>query len=402
MSAGELDLSNPDSFAQGVPHAYFQRLRREAPIAWQAESDGPGFWVVTKYDDVRRISKDPAGFSSALGGIAMYDPPADTLPALRTQILYMDPPQHSQYRRLVNRGFTVRMIEKLEPEIRRLVTRIIDGIAHRGSCEFVSEVAAVLPAQVICTMMGVAPEDQGRVAELSDRIIGVADPEFQSTPEDDREARVEMFRIAGKVAARAMREPGDDLATVLVTADVEGARLTEAQFSGFFLLLMLAGTETTRTAAAHGMRLLSEYPEQRARLLREPSMIAGAVEEILRFNPPVMYFRRTATRDVEIRDVCIRAGDKVTLWYPSANRDEEVFEAPDRFDVARTPNEHLTFGIGEHFCLGANLARLELRVLFEGLLRRLPDITVAGPLRRLRSNMVDGIKEMPVRFTPAG
>jgi cholest-4-en-3-one 26-monooxygenase len=263
-------------------------------------------------------------------------------------------------------------------------------------------VAAELPMQVICEMMGVPEEDRRGVYDLSNRLIGFDDPEYQGSLEDGIQASIEMFMYASQLSERARHTPLDDIVSTLVSADVDGEKLSDLDFNSFFLLLAVAGNETTRTATSQGVRLLAEHPAQRERLLRDPSLIPSAVEEIVRFNPPVMHFRRTATQDTELRDIAIRAGEKVTIWYPSANRDEAVFPDADRFDVDRRPNDHLGFGIGEHFCLGASLARLELVIIFEEILRRLPDIAIDGPVRHLRSNLIDGIKEMHVRFTPAG
>jgi cholest-4-en-3-one 26-monooxygenase len=400
MKLGDVDLNHPDSFANGFPHAYFKMLRREAPVSFNPEPNGPGFWVISKYDDVKLVSRNPGLFSSWLGGTNIHDLPEEDLAGTRAIMLNMDPPQHVKFRRLVQRGFTPRMVQKLEPHIRDLAARIVDRIAAKGECEFVSEVAAELPMQVICEMVGVPEEDRRRIYDLSNLLIGFDDPEYQTSREQGKQAATEVFLYASQLAERARRCPADDLATVLASADVDGERLSDLDYNSFFLLLAVAGNETTRTVTSHGMRLLMEHTDERARLTREPGLIPAAIEEITRHNPPVMYFRRTATQDTEIRGVKIRAGDKLTLWYPSANRDEDIFPDPDRFDVGRSPNEHLAFGIGEHFCLGASLARLELIVIFEELLRRLPDMEPVAPIRRLRSNFIDGVKEMRVRFTP--
>jgi len=401
MKLGDVDLCNPDAFAQGFPHAYFRMLRAEAPVSFNPEADGPGFWVITKYDDVKTISRNPGLFSSWVGGTNITDLPEEDLAGTRAIMLNMDPPQHVKFRRLVQRGFTPRMIQKQEAHIRDLARDIVGRVAAKGECEFVSEVAAELPMQVICEMVGVPEDDRRMIYDLTNRLIGFDDPEFQTSRDIGKQAATDVFLYASKLAERARRCPADDLATVLATADVDGEMLSDLDYNSFFLLLAVAGNETTRTVTSHGMRLLIEHPDQRARLVRQPSLIPSAVEEIVRHNPPVMYFRRTATADTEIRGIRIRAGDKLTLWYPSANRDEDIFVDPDRFDVGRGPNEHLAFGIGEHFCLGASLARLELVVIFQELIRQVPNVELAAPIRRLRSNFIDGIKEMRVRFTAA-
>jgi cholest-4-en-3-one 26-monooxygenase len=264
----------------------------------------------------------------------------------------------------------------------------------------VVDVAAELPLQVIAEFLGVPHEDRHKVFEWSNRMLGGEDPEYQLPFDQSLQVAIDMFLYANKLAEDRRATPRDDLISALLHGEVDGEKLTLPEFDSFFLLLSIAGNETTRNLISHGMLLLMEHPEAREALIRDPSLIPSAVEEMLRFRPPVMYFRRTATRDTELRGQQIRAGDKVTLWYPSANRDEDVFPDPDRFDIRRSPNDHLAFGVGEHFCLGANLARLEIRVMFEHLLRRLPDVQLAGPVEYLRSHFIDGVKHMPVTFTP--
>jgi len=401
MKPGDVDLSDPVAFADGPPHGYFRMLRAEAPVCWHRETKGgPGFFAVTRYEDVKRISRDPTTFSSYEGCTNIDDLPAEELGGRRAIMLNMDPPQHATYRRLVQRSFTPRMVRNMAPQVRAQARRIVDAVAPKGSCEFVAEIAAELPMQVICEMMGVPEEDRRAIYDLSNRLIGFDDPEFQASRDDGRAAGVEMFMYAAKFADHVRAHPGPNLGTALLTGDVDGEHLDDLAFNSFFLLLAAAGNETTRTVTSHGMRLLIEHPEQRERLLADPAGIPAAIEEIVRHNPPVMYFRRTATCDTELHNVSIKKGQKVVMWYPSANRDEEVFPDADRFDVGRQPNDHLAFGSGEHFCLGASLARLELEIIFDELLRRLPDMRLAGPYRRLRSNFIDGMKEMPVAYTP--
>jgi cholest-4-en-3-one 26-monooxygenase len=292
------------------------------------------------------------------------------------------------------------MVARLEPHIREIANAVIDAVAQKGGCDFVTEVAAELPLQVIAEMMGVPLADRRALFSWSNRMIGQDDPEYGTTEDEAKRASLEVYMYANQLAAERRRNPGEDLMSVLLNAEVDGEKLTEMEFDVFFVLLMIAGNETTRNLISGGMLALIDHPEQRARLLKDRSLINTAVDEMLRWVSPVMAFRRTATRDTEIRGQKIREGDKVLMFYPSANRDEEVFPEADRFDVGRTPNDHLAFGIGEHFCLGSNLARLEIRVMFEELLRRLPDIELAGPVARLRSNFINGIKHMPVKFTP--
>jgi cholest-4-en-3-one 26-monooxygenase len=292
------------------------------------------------------------------------------------------------------------MVSLLEPRIRTTTSQIIDRIAQKGACDFVTSVAAELPLQVIAELMGVPLEDRHQVFEWSNRLVGFDDPEYQTSFEDGKLAAMEMWMYANELAVRRKGKTGNDLVTVLINGAVDGETLSEIEFDSFFLLLAVAGNETTRNLISGGMLALIEHPEERARLVADPGLLPSAVEEMLRWVTPLIYFRRTVTRDTEIRGRKLCAGDKVAMYYPSANRDETVFPEPDRFDIGRTPNEHLAFGIGQHFCLGASLARLEIRVIFEELLRRLPDIELAGPVRRLRSNFLNGFKEIPIRFTP--
>jgi len=362
--------------------------------------DGPGFWAVTKHRDIVAISRDPKTFSSAQRSALYREASASELAELQLLMLNMDPPRHTRIRSLVNKGFTPRMAARLEPRVRLVTTRILDAIAPLGECDFVTSVAAELPLQVIAELLGVPLEDRHQLFTWSNQLIGFDDPEYAGSLETSRQVALEVYLYANRLAAERRKSPLNDLVSTLVHAEVDGRKLTEMEFDLFFLLLMVAGNETTRNSISGGLLALLEHPEQKARLLADASLIPTAVEEMLRWVTPVMHFRRTATRDTEIGGQRIRAGDKLMLFYPSANRDEEVFPDPFRFDVSRQPNEHLAFGIGEHYCLGANLARLEIRVLFEELLRRLPDIDLAGPPVRLRSSFINGIKHMPVRFTP--
>ncbi len=315
-------------------------------------------------------------------------------------MLMMDPPRHVKFRRLVQRSFTPRYVEGLEPHIRELARTIVDRVVEKGECDFVSEVASDLPLQVICEMMGVPEEDRQEIFEITNRMIGFDDPELGEDQDQRATASAAMFGKAVKVAALFRENPQENLTSFLLHREVDGEKLSELEYAVFFLLLCVAGNETTRTVTSNGMRLLIDNPDQLQRLVDDPSLIPSAVEEILRFEPAVHHFRRTATEDTEIRGRKIKENDPVIIWYPSANRDEDVFENADRFDVGRHPNEHLSFGIGEHFCLGANLARLELNAIFEEIVPRLRTPEFAGPVRRLRSNFINGVKEMRVRFEP--
>jgi cholest-4-en-3-one 26-monooxygenase len=399
MAAQRVDLTDPDCFLGGFPHEHFRELRARGPLHWHPEPDGPGFFAVVKQRELIEASKRPEVFSSNHGtNIDDMDPVA--LERVRTIMLNMDPPQHVKYRRLVRGGFTPKKIGALEPRVRQLAAEIVDGVARKGECDFVTEIAAELPLLVICELMGVPAEDRKLIFELSNRLIGFDDPEFQNSPDDGQKAATEMWLYAHQLGEKRRREPKDDLISALLAGRVDGASLSELEFNNFFLLLAVAGNETTRNAISGGMLALMQHPDQRRRLIENPALIDTAIEEIVRWVSPVMYFRRTATKDTTLGGQAIRAGQKIVMYYLSANRDEDVFDDPFRFDVGRDPNPHVGFGIGEHFCLGSHLARQEIRVVFEELLRRLPDMELAAEPRRLRSNFIHGIKEMRVRYTP--
>jgi cholest-4-en-3-one 26-monooxygenase len=376
-------------------------------VHWHEEKNGPGFWAITKHADLKWISKQPELFSSAARGTLMMDPPEETLGIIRNIMLNMDPPQHRQYRNLINKAFTPRMVHGLLGHVRSVVKRIINGVIEKGECDFVEEVAAILPMEVICQMMGVPLEDRRSVYEIGNSMVGFDDPELQAdgkplqlSETSAAEAFGKMFVYANKLREKAMSHPSDDLATGLLSAEIDGHRLSESGFNFFFLLLLIAGNETTRTVTTNGMISLLENPGELRTLRSDLSLIDSAVEEILRYDPAVHTFRRQAMGDAELRGKKIKAGDKVMLWYPSVNRDEEVFDRPHDFDVRRSPNDHLSFGIGEHYCLGANLARMELQEIFRGIATHLHEMEMTAPPRRLRSTFINGVKEMRVRFRP--
>jgi cholest-4-en-3-one 26-monooxygenase len=390
-------LYSPDIYVEGVPHETLTQLRHETPVIFHPEPKGPGYWAVMKYADVVAISRHPADFSSQRGATFIEDPNEDDLSAMQQMLVNMDPPQHVRFRNLVKRAFLPKVIESQTPKIRQVVTDILDEVMPRGGCDFVNDVAAQLPLRVIAEMIGVPREDQDMVFAWSNKMVAFDDPELQTSKEDGTAAAMEMYGYAGELAQKRFDKPSDDLISVLMQGVTDGG-LTPFEFASFFMLLFVAGNETTRNATAGGMLTLMEHPDQRARLLADRSLIPTAIEEMLRWWSPLIYFRRTATRDLELRGQKIRENDKVVMYYPSANRDEEVFADPFKFDVGRTPNDHLAFGVGQHWCLGASLARLELRIMFEGLLERMPDLELDGPVRRLRSNFLNAIKTMPVRY----
>ncbi|WP_437675056.1 cytochrome P450 [Sorangium sp. So ce131] len=400
MKPETVDILDPDLYLAGAPHERFALLRRQAPVYWHPEPAGRGFWAITRHADVARISRDPAAFCSGRGLFIEDFPPGD-MRANPDVMIMMDPPRHGRFRALVNKGFTPRVIQRLEGRVRELVNSLIDDALARGGCDFASDIAGELPLSVILEMLGVPREDQGQMLDWTTRFFGASDPEYGVTPDELKAVLHNMNAYAHKLAEQRRNAPRDDMLSLLMAAEVDGERLSYTEFGGFFNLLLTAGHDTTKNLLSNGMLTLLEHPDQRRRLLEDPALLPTAIEEMLRFTPPVYYFRRSAVRDTEIGGQRIAAGDKVVLWYVSANRDEEVFSDPQTFDVGRTPNEHLSFGVGPHVCLGLALARLEARVAFEELLRRLPEMELAGPVVRLRSNWVSGVKSMPVRCARA-
>lgn len=407
LIAPEIDLLDLDRFVEGVPHEWFTWLRANDPVYHHPEPSGPGFWVLTRLEDIETASRDYATFSSAakLGGVVglpeVSVEEAERRDAAASLMLFMDPPDHTRYRRLVNKGFTPRMIAKMEDHIRELTTRILDQALPKGEVDFVVDVAAELPLEVIAELIGVPSEDRHKLFDWSNRLIaGSDDPEYEVSEDRLAEAQIEIFLYAQQLAEAHRANPGDDIIDALLKAEIDGESLSDADFNMFFVLLTVAGNETTRNAITHGLNAFLENPDQWKLLASDPERyIAGATEEILRWATPVMYFRRNVTRDIELRGKTLKAGDKVAMWYISANRDEEFFPDPFRFDITRDPNPHIAFGGGgPHFCLGAQLARMEIRVLFEELVRRCPTIEALGAPDRLRSNWIGGIKHLPVRF----
>ena len=396
-----VDLADPRTFVPAVPHEYFEWLRREDPLHWHDEPHGPGFWVLTRYADVVAVNRDAHTFSSHRGGALLPTMEPEQLAQQQLMMLNMDPPQHTRLRKLVNKGFTPRMVSALEPHIREVANQIIDQVIEKGECDFVTDIAAEMPLQVIAELLGWPVDERHQLFEWSNRMVGSNDPEYAVTQEDAQGAATELFMAANALAEKRRSDPRDDIVTRLLEAEVEGEKLTEMDFDLFVMLLAVAGNETTRNLVSHAQVALMENPDQRQKLVDDPSLIPTAVEEMLRWGSPVMHFRRTATRDVEMHGKTIAENDKVSIWYISANRDDAVFEDPYRFDVTRHPNEHIAFGGGgPHFCLGANLARLEIRVMFEELLRRTPDMELDGEVQRLCSNFINGIKHIPVKFKP--
>ncbi|MFZ9578977.1 MAG: cytochrome P450 [Ilumatobacteraceae bacterium] len=395
----EIDLVSPETFARsGHPWDQYAWLRANAPVYWHPEVDGPGFWAITKYDDVRTISRTPRTFSSYEKGVMLPDPDEMGLMAQRLMMLSMDPPQHDRFKLLVSRGFTPKNAPLLRPRIQELAREIVDTALAKGSCDFVSEIAGRLPSGLIAELMGMPRQDGERLYDLTE--IMHTNDDAVAPPHVKAAAIGEMLGYAQSVADRKRSEPGDDLATLLVNAEVDGDRLTDGEFQWFFLLLVNAGGDTTRNLLAAGLQLLFDHPEQRERLMSDPDGLLGtAIEEMLRFVSPVSHFKRTVMHDTEIRGQKLRAGERVVVFYGSANRDEEIFDRPDEFDIARDPNPHVAFGAGgPHLCLGMHVARVELAVMFRELLMRMPHIEPAGPIERMHSSFIAGIHSMPVRY----
>jgi cholest-4-en-3-one 26-monooxygenase len=405
VQAGEINLLDPLVFENKVPHEWFTWLRHNAPVFKHQEPGGPGFWVITRYDDVVEVGRDGVTYSSeqSRGGVVALEDieAAADISAQGRMMLTMDAPDHTRYRSLVNRGFTPRMINALSTHIREMVTKILDPALERRDCDFVTDVAAELPLQVIAEMLGVPYEDRHRLFEWSNRMIGSKDPEYAVSQDKVQQAAIEMYMYSNELAKQRREHPLDDIVTTLLKPDANGDTLSEMDFNVFFLLLAVAGNETTRNAMSHGMYALIENPDQFAMLTDNPALMPSATEEILRWASPVMFFRRNVTRDTTMRGQKFKAGDKVSIWYISANRDEDIFPNPFTFDIRRTPNQHVAFGGGgPHFCLGASLARMEMSILFEELVKRVSSVEPTGPVKRLRSNFINGLKHLPVRLTP--
>ncbi|MEU7910395.1 cytochrome P450 [Microbispora bryophytorum] len=400
----EINLVDKDRYAQsGVPYDQLRWLRDNAPVyRHEGQGDWPGFWAVTKHADVVHVSRHSDLFSSARK-LALFDEiPEEQREVQRLMMLNQDPPDHTRRRSLVNRGFTPRQIGRLEGHIRDICHALMDEVQDKPGVDFVRDIAAPLPLYVICELLGAPVEDRDKIFEWSNRMIGSDDPDYSTSPDQGRDAALEVYSYAHTLAAARRQDPRDDIVTKLLQPDEDGQTLTEDEFDLFVLLLIVAGNETTRNAASGGMLTLFEHPDQWKRLVDDPSLSGTAADEIVRWVSPINIFRRTATADTEIRGQKIAEGDKVVVFYASANRDEEVFERPDEFDIGRSPNPQIGFGGGgAHFCLGNHLAKLELRVLFEVLAQRLPGIRQNGEARRLRSNFINGIKTLPITPHPA-
>ena len=415
IATTEIDLVNPDNYVERIPFEWFDFLRREHPVLWHEEpAPNHGFWAVTRYDDLVNVHMDWQTYSSEKGAVALEELDEEQL-EIRRSMLETDPPRHRELRNICNKRFSARGVGAYEDFIRDVARQVLDRALEKEEFDFTLEIAKELPIRFLCAIFTVPQGDAPLLIRWGDAMIGNQDPEFSHAVVDqvDTEAyrnlpfrspiAIELFEYAHRQRDLRLEEPQDDVINALSVAQREGT-LSEHDYDNYFGLLMIAGNETTRHTISHGMKALIEHPEQMQMLRDDPSLMPNAVEEILRWATPVMHFRRTATRDHELRGQQIREGDKVVTWHISANFDEEKFEDPYRFDITRTgAGEHVTFGPGgPHFCLGAHLAKLETRILLQELLPRLRSIEITGPVERMRSNFVNGIKHMPVRVELAG
>ena len=419
LGRADADITDPDAYVSGVPHATFQRLRDTDPVSWWDEHDGgKGFWAITRYDDLLHVSRNVNTFSSARG-ITLEEMDDDDFESRRNMLEY-DPPEHTRFRRLVSKPFSRREVYAYEHAIRTLARSVVEEALSGGSTfDFVERIAKQLPMRMLGRLLGVPDSDGNWLVERGDALLGNFDPEFTEHPvglTDTDEfksipfrspAALDLYRYAERQAEQRRVNPTDDVISDILAPTIDGDRLSEREFKNFFVLLVSAGNDTTRYTMAAGMKALIEHPAQLdelrdAAIAGNTALVDSAVEEILRWGTVTMHFRRTATTDVTLHDRLIREGDKVVIWFVAADYDERQFPDPYRFDIHRSPNEHVAFGrMSPHLCLGAQLARMELRVLLEELLPRINDVRSDGPVERLRSNFISGIKRLPIAVTPA-
>jgi cytochrome P450 len=411
VAVDSINISDPEFWKGSRQHreSVFATLRREAPVKFFPEIPlanfpvGPGYWALTKHDDIWHVSRNPELFCSGKGSNI-----ADLTVELNEffgSMISMDDPKHVRLRTIVSKGFTPKEITRIEEYVKNKAKSIVDKVlAKYGPNEefdFVDNIAAPFPLQIICEMMGIPESDERQILDWTNVILGAGDPDFGGTLENLINVALEMFAYAQALGEARLANPTDDLTSVMMNSIVDGDRMSSQEFGSFFILLVVAGNETTRNAISHGMLQLTEHPDQKAAWYGDfETKTKGAVEEIVRWASPVIHFRRTATRDTEIRGVKIKAGEKVVMWYNSGNRDEEIYENPHQFNIARTlAPAQVGFGAGgPHFCLGANLARREIAVMFDEIRRRLPNLVITGEPAYLQSNFINGIKRMPCRI----
>jgi cytochrome P450 len=399
-TAEKIDIYAPETYIEAAPHELFAELRRTQPVFWQDIPGQPGYWAVLKHGDVETVARNPNLYSATEGGVVLEDLEGEQLENMRGMLLAMDPPRHNDYRRPMVKRFVPKVMEQLEDRIRAITRDILDHAD--GDVDFVRDVTSALPTRVIGELVGLPEEDWDRVHHMAELNTHGQDPDY--APDGDGinpgSGSMDMAIYGMQHAARwRTQEPQDDLTTYILTTEFGGKLMTDLDFGVFFVQLVTAGQDTTQTMLASGLHTLLLHPEQLAELRADRSLIPGAVEEILRYSNPLHYFRRTATADTVLNGQEIKAGEKVAMYYTSANRDEDVFADPQRFDIHRRPNPHLSFGIAQHFCLGVHLARLEGRVFFEELLDAYPKIELNGPAVRTRSNLNNALKKLPIRLS---
>jgi cytochrome P450 len=395
-----VDIYDPDLYVDGPIHEIFAELRRTQPVYWQEMPGEPGYWAVLKHADLAHVARHPLLFSAEAQGVVLEDPEPAQLANSRNMLLMMDPPRHTAYRKPLADSFKARVIASMEGRIREITRVILTEAGQKGHVDFVHDVAGLLPSQVVGELVGIPEEDWPQIRRWAEQSTSQQDPEINTDSyvrEDTGMNDMAMYAYAF-AQQRRTEAPRDDLASLILAGNFGDGPMSDMEFASFFVQLVVAGNDTTRNLLSSGLWALLTHPEQLAEVRADRSLIPGAVEEVLRWANPLHYFRRTATEDTLLRDVEIKAGDKVAMWYTSANRDEDVFADPQRFDIHRNPNPHLSFGIAQHFCLGVHLARLEGRVFFEELLATFPAIEQTGPARRIRSNLNNGLKELPVRL----
>jgi cytochrome P450 len=401
LRPGDIDLSDPKTFLQGVPHEYFRVLREQAPVHWQDECElpvflpGPGYWALTRYEDVVFVSKHPEVFSSAEGSSSLNELRPRERRMARQQLIQMDPPGHTELRNLMNTRFKPRAVRETEAHMRRVVCETLDRLEGRSECDFVDAVAAPISLRILTNFLGVPDEYTARFYRWTNTTMRFGEPGVFRLLRA-RFALLQIFVQSALLARARKKKPASDVFSSIVNGEFQGRPLTRMMTQVNFFLFIIAGNETTRNALSGGLQALCEHPEQFDRLRRDPSLLPQAIEEILRWVSPVMQFRRTALRDTKIGDQPIRKGEKVVMYYGAANRDPRVFEDPEVFDITRKPNPHLAFGTGTHFCMGSHIARLEMRVTLEEFLRRFPNVRLTGPPERLESNFISGIKRLPI------
>jgi cytochrome P450 len=402
-STEQIDLYDPSGYVAAAPHEVFARLRREQPVFRQEMPDGTHYWALLKHADVVHVSKRPELFSAERGGVVLEDQPPEQLEQTKNMLLMMDPPKHSELRKKVYPHFRPRQIADLEPRIREICRELCAIGAEKGEVEFVHDLAALVPSQVFGELMGIPQEDRAQINRWAEMMTGGQDPDLNPdgyTNPSGNEGSVEMAMYGMRYAEARRGYDGEprDLGDLLLATEIDGRPMDDMEFAYFFVQVVTAGNDTTRTMISSGLLELVQHPDQLALLREDRSLAGSAVEEVLRYAPPLHYFRRTLSADTEVRGQPIRAGEKIAMIYTSTNRDEDVFASPDTFDIRRHPNPHLAFGIGEHFCAGAHVARLELEMAFKYLLPRIESIEVSGPIERLRSSLVGGVKHLPIRY----